>query len=226
MDDDVAADMPYRMSEISSLILDNERWAKSYFWALTIFMPQIRGKRDWNSNYLRESLSSFVSVSDEAFMLINLENQWNRWYDMYCTGNTKVSPIGTIYTSMGVDANNNNRPRQLCNKFGGWNAAGMAAFNRYSSLIKIMRKRRSELEETWRTAWNDESELTISKKRKRSVQRAETIETAFNDLFPSDDEDDDDEEERVMRAANEARYASIGSTNNVTPQQPPNFAEC
>ena len=198
MADNVAAKMPHQMNVISSRVLDDAAWIKSYFWALTLFMPQIRGKRDWNSNYLSQTLSSFVTVSDEAFMLINLDNQWNRWYDMYCSRNTKTSPTPTLYTSMGV-SNNASTPRQLCNKFGGWNAAGMAQFNRYSILIKRMRKARTDLEEDWRTAWNHESDEVISKKRKRSLPRAEFIETAKNDLFSSSDEDDDEEREQRMR---------------------------
>ena len=161
-------------------------------------------------------------------MLINLENQWKRWYDMYCTGNFKTSYIGTQYTSSGVNADNDNRPRQLCNKFGGWNAEGMAQFNIYSTIIKRMRKKRTTLEQEWRASWNLDSQMTISKKRKRSVVRAEAIETAKNDLFPSDDENEDDANDAATRlsATIADRLAAMeNSAGHVTPNQPSKFAQ-
>lgn len=37
------------------------------------------GQRYWKKAYLKQRVSNIVSRSDEAFTLVTLENNWDRW---------------------------------------------------------------------------------------------------------------------------------------------------
>ena len=204
--------MEYELDQVTSLNLDDVQSMKACMWALEHFMPYLTGRKQWNDSSLGKNLSNFVSISDEAFMLINLENQWVRWYSMYLAGATRKSNVETLYTSLVRNQMAENTPRNLCRKFGGWNAAGMKKFNYYLKLIKNQRKNRTDIEEDWRIAWNQKADLELSRKRKRVVKRLEKIEMAGNDLFP--DEDDCSVDEEAIRR--EASASTVAMATNVT----------
>ena len=117
---------------------------------------------------------------------------------MYLAGVTRKSDVDTLYTSLVKDQGVEKTPRNLCRKFGGWNAAGVSKFNSYLKLIKKQRKKRKGIEEDWRNAWKTEADLDLTRKRKRVVRRFEEIEMAGNELF-SDEDDSSMDEEAIRR---------------------------
>ena len=132
---------------------------------------------------------------------------------MYLVNETRSSNIDTLYASLVKDQAGEKRPRNLCRKFGGWNAAGMKNFNLYLKRIKKQRKNRRDIEKDWRIAWKQQSDLELTRKRKRVVIRYEEIEMAGNDLF-SDDDYRSIDEEALQR---EGSASIVASATNVTP---------
>lgn len=43
------------------------------------FLPHVVSVAKWNRDYLVEKVSDFASISDEAFTLLTLENNWEVW---------------------------------------------------------------------------------------------------------------------------------------------------
>ena len=132
---------------------------------------------------------------------------------MYLVGETRSSNIDTLYTTLVKDQAAEMRPRNLCRKFGGWNAAGMKKFNLYLKLIKKQRKNRKDIEEDWRVAWNLTADLELSRKRKRVVRCYEEIEMAGNELIS--DEDDCSIDEEALRR--EGAASTLARATHVTP---------
>ena len=184
--------MPYTLEDIISMDYedcDNNNCA--YFWALQEFMPCIVGKKSWNSNYLSTHVKKFITPSDEAFMLVSLENQWDRWTNMYTSGETRKSNVSAPYTS--VDTMGSTTTRQPCRKFCGWNQMGMETFNYYLEKVKESRKLRTEIEEQWKLCWNNDVDQFQANKRRKLAQLKVTpmVVRANHDLYTIEDECED-----------------------------------
>ena len=90
------ADM-FEMTDILTL----RSGVDTYGWFVSQFLPAVVGSRCWNANYRKNTISSFVTVSDEAFALVNMENNYARWQDMFIKQNTKTSEVGALWTNSG-----------------------------------------------------------------------------------------------------------------------------
>jgi len=55
---------------------------ESYTQFCNIALSAVTGKNDWKKNSGTQKISEFVTVSDEAFALLLLENSWEVWLDM------------------------------------------------------------------------------------------------------------------------------------------------
>ena len=176
--------MPFTLKDISSLDFNKEHCIDAYLWALQLFMPCIVGKKCWNSHYLSTHLREYVSPSDEAFMLVSLENQWGRWTSMFNSGETRKSDVSPHYTS--IITTGCSATRQPCRKFCGWNQDGMEAFNSHLGNIKEGRVQRIGIEERWRKCWNNEVEELHDTKRRKLAEAKYTpvIVRAHHDLYP------------------------------------------
>ena len=152
-------------------------------------MPCIIGRKQWNQAAAVRSLSEFVTPSDEAFMLVNLENQLTRWTAMFETGNTKTSPVCPPFTAtVQVATYKTKEFRQICRKYGGWNKAGIGAFNAYRIRIIEMRKNRGLVEAGWQKQWSlKEEDGRVARDGHDEVDHTVTVE-AQNDLFSDEEE--------------------------------------
>ena len=83
-----------------------ENDADNYEWFTSNFLPAVVGSRCWNAHYRKDTLSTFVSISDEAFALVCYENNYARWDDMFEKKNTKSSEIGVMWTNSGESIKN------------------------------------------------------------------------------------------------------------------------
>jgi hypothetical protein len=77
------------------------------------------------------NISQIATVSDEAFALVLLENNFNVWSDMYTKGVTKGSAINPEYTN-GGNSLSNGRSR----KYKGWSDAGIDKYNDLFDKVK------------------------------------------------------------------------------------------
>ena len=100
--DDSLATTPFTLEQVTSLDPNNETSMQAYMWALQTFAPCVTGRKEWNENYLAVRVSSFLSKSDEAFMLVTLEKQWDRWHDMFLTKVNKSSGVHVFEVTLHV----------------------------------------------------------------------------------------------------------------------------
>ena len=76
----------------------------------------------------RNTISNVFSISDIAFVLWLLENNWDHWTDMKNNGNTKKSMVKTKYTITGESGGSN--------KYSGWNELGKKQYNDLFEIVE------------------------------------------------------------------------------------------
>src|SRR5687768_18508640 len=72
-----------------------------YFDFINYFVSTVIGKMDYKKKYCTMVLSKYATVSDKAFALLCLENNYKTWMDMGLTGNKKTSNATCKYTKGG-----------------------------------------------------------------------------------------------------------------------------
>ena len=188
----------FSLDVLCNLDLEDVNHIEGYVWALQCFMPCIIGRKQWNQTAATRLLREFVTPSDEAFMLVNLENQMTRWTDMFETGNTKTSPVCPPFTAtVQAPIYDNSEFRQICKKCGGWNKAGIEAFNVYRNKIIEMRKSHRVVEVGWQERWSEIAEDHRVTKHGQEEDELTGIVEAQNDLFSDDEEAEVVEEAEV-----------------------------
>ena len=86
-------------------------------------LSAVVGKRIYKSQKHKALLSTYTTVSDEAFALIVVENNWERWVDMHEHNNFKSSNIMPKFTNAGKTKYSSNGSSN--HKYKEWSAAGL-----------------------------------------------------------------------------------------------------
>ena len=105
------------------------------------FLKQSHTKR-WSAKTSNATkVSSILTVSDEAFVLLILENNWNRWMDLNKKSDNKYVPtkrgcetpivtdVKPMYTNINRIAGNDEINR-------GWSEEGIQRFNTLCGMVK------------------------------------------------------------------------------------------
>ena len=124
-------------------------------------LPYVVGKRKWDAEVHVQLVSDFSTPSDEAWMLLVLENCWECWeyesQDSHPEDSTK--PVKK-YTR---DKRERGRNR-------GWTQAGIARFNELCQIAGEDRAKNKKVEEEYLAEKIDEQEEKMgSRKRKRNT---------------------------------------------------------
>jgi hypothetical protein len=131
------------LESISSMRKEPEQYA--YY--CVHFIPSLVGDRNWTKLCrtrmgVKETFDKMVTVSDEAFGLLILENYWDRWVAEWEEKRQAAED--------GRDASFKNLPRTKYSennpdvkKFGGWRRGG----RRYNDLYNLVKLSRSSEEE-------------------------------------------------------------------------------
>ena len=132
-----------------------------YYDFINFFVSAVIGKMNYKKKSCSFVLSKYATVSDEAFALLSLENNYETWIDMGLTGNTKTSKVPRKYTNGGkvqgkVGTSKHNK---------GWSDEGLHRFN---ELFDLVEKNRNlpfahQFEEDFRK-WCEEKALGKRKK--------------------------------------------------------------
>ena len=96
------------------------------------FVSAVVGKTEFKKNCCNSLLSNYASVSDEAFAIFSLENNYDTWMDMGLTNNTKTSNVPQKYTNGGKSQGNVATSQH--NK--GWSDEGLRRFNELFELVE------------------------------------------------------------------------------------------
>ena len=107
-----------------------------YRWFCTHMVSSVVGVKHWLTNFRKSPLSNFVSVSDEAFALVNYENNLLRWQDMFGREDLKRSKVKAAWTNSGDSIKDGKSKR-----FHGWAKDGITQYNiNYKAVRKNCRK--------------------------------------------------------------------------------------
>ena len=96
------------------------------------FVSAVVGKTEFKKICCNSLLSNYASVSDEAFAILSLENNYDTWMDMVLTNNTKTSNVPQKYTNGGKSQGNVATSHH--NK--DWSDEGLHRFNELFGLVE------------------------------------------------------------------------------------------
>ena len=120
------------------------------------FLSNVIGKQAYNKKVLQSTISEMASVSDEAFVVLCLENSMKRWEHEAKDPTTKR--IDAVYTASPAEAS----------KYGGWSNEGMRHFNTLQrEIVPYMRMKSAKLEAHY---LKHHKELKQPSKRKKKVK--------------------------------------------------------
>ena len=147
------------------------------------------GQRKWKTTRCYAPLTKHMSISDEAFMLLVLENQYELW-------------INSETTKVGRGKYTENGPNK---KFCGWTNEGMRRFNKLLEEVRTNRNKlySKEVEETtFKTLAERYKAMLVGSRKNSRKRRRHVCEHSDRD----DDEDDDDytiipEDELILLAS-------------------------
>jgi hypothetical protein len=111
---------------------------QTYLWFAQEFVRIVVGKKVWKSHAFRSDLSEFCSMSGEAFCLLTVENNYDRWSGMvesgdYADKNSTAPP--PLYTNAGKSS----RLKGTAKAFQGWTMEGYQRFNDLYDMVKYDR---------------------------------------------------------------------------------------
>jgi len=164
----------------------------SYSKFCQLVLSIVVGRNIWKTTVGKCKISDFVTVSDEAFALLLIDNSWHVWLDMGIkaqageamggakgpTGDNGGNRLMTKFTSNGAFVKKNQ----------GWSKQGLS---RFVQLVKDVKADREDVakknEKSFETLFlHAEMAKLDNKKKKKSIQL-----TTGNDNDGSDDDDDD-----------------------------------
>lgn len=159
----------------------------------TSFLSNVIGKQAYNKRVLQDTISTIATVSDEAFVVLCLENSLGRWEQE--AREPKEKRIDAVYTASPAEAS----------KYGGWSIEGMRRFNTLQKeIIPEMRSKTAQLEADYIL------HLKGIKLPSRKVKKAKLLANQ-DDLPWSEFMNDDDDDNYASTSQDEE---SSGPTNN------------
>ena len=113
-------------------------------------MGQVHELRNWKSAKCFQRMPNALTVSDEAFVLLSIENCWDAIQDQIQEDEDQESGNGR----QGVYARGKCTNHGMNSRYGGWSPEGIQRFNK---LYELVEKNRNE-------AWAEKVEKEINKK--------------------------------------------------------------
>ena len=107
-----------------------------YYDFINYFVSTVIGKMDYKRKSCIEVLSSYATVSDEAFAILCFENNFDTWMDMGLRGDKKTSMVPRKYTNGGISQNR--KASSQHNR--GWSDEGLHRFNELFDLVQKNRE--------------------------------------------------------------------------------------
>ena len=131
------------MTEITCLSKSKD----TYSWVCATFMKCLVGCNVWSRRYFKELLSDIATESDESFMLLALENNYDRWIKEAAfvakEEGEKPNLPSALYTNSGCSKV---KGKGSSRRFHGWSKRGYLRFNELYGMVKADRIQRSQFE--------------------------------------------------------------------------------
>jgi hypothetical protein len=166
---------------LESLLLLS-RGGDAYKWMCSNYMKCVVGAKQWSHRYHRNLLSEVATESDESFLVLTMENNYDRWLAEYNLdendGEGRKMLPDARYTNSGTSKHSG---RGSSRRFHGWSREGYKRFNALHALIKEDRAQRSAFEMELKQEF--ESSYMSSKQDVEEYEEDEDDE----ELFPAND---------------------------------------
>ena len=145
-DQELVADMPVNPETLKKRYSDFPMY-KDF---VSFFVSGVVGIRHFDRNKCTTPLRKYVTISDEAFTVLTLENNWERWSDMaendewgdsnepsrWTTSNEKRKAVAMNQTTQMSD---NEEITPQAKRYRGWSAKGIARYNQIFAEVKAER---------------------------------------------------------------------------------------
>lgn len=181
-------------------ILELSPNAETYSWVCSVLLKAVVGFNSWNRRYYKETLSDVATASDESFLLLSLENNYDRWKDEWAWNQANKDKekderdeknwAEAKYTNSGRSKSNGRSKR-----FQGWSRDGYERFNALHQFVLQDRMRRA----------NFEADLKNMLAEQHNKNVAEVL-----------DEEDEDEDDEIF-PANDMDVVSPSAVARIQP---------
>jgi hypothetical protein len=147
----------------------------------SFFVSGVVGIRHFDRNKCQKQLSKYVTISDEAFAVLTLENNWSRWSCMAKRDEWKDSDVPSKWTTSrdkrkhtkqgGDDSSCDEDSTPQARRYRGWSAKGIARYNQLFKEIKLEREKDEyeEFETYCMEDFQEEAQEQGKQGRKRKV---------------------------------------------------------
>jgi len=153
------------------------------------FIPSMGRKTDWRMNVLNAKCENDITTnSNEAFALLCLENQWDRWFDIFCINDGKIvsrrrqkrahseSKKKPKYTRGGITYIGLKKEDHDSEK--GWSSEGIARDNQLYEFVAQDRKNNPQ----FFYQWSESEKGTLGEKKIRK-KKPDIMPVAMHDAF-------------------------------------------
>jgi DNA polymerase III gamma/tau subunit len=203
-----------KLPRLSDVLRLREDVNGAYTWFVEKILECVAGKRDWKKVRGQGMLSPNVSVSDEAYAVFLLENNWEFWKAMHDSPDQKEfmknTSMAPLYT----------RGDTHCTvKFQGVPVAGLKRFNELYDEVKEDRKKPNafEFENNYRLKKQEEMEKEKMEKDGKKESKKETKEKLEEIVVPKHDLDEDSEnEDDGMTILHERSYENSSGSETMS----------
>ena len=190
-------EMPVTPETLQSRYIESEYPVYKDF--VSFFVSGVVGIRHFDRNKTTSSYSTYVTVSDEAFTILSLENNWERWSAMAREEDWRESDVPSKWTTSrdkkikrdeyGNRLGDNDTAQAT--RYRGWSYQGIARYNQLCD--EIEKKRGTEtfqaFEEYLVTEFQTEEEEEGKKKGKRQkVDTRRPLPEAYHELWNNDNQ--------------------------------------
>ena len=163
------------------------------------FVRAVVGHRKFDQEKAKVPLSSFVTVSDEAFALLICENNKEKWLDMYEKGDRKKSDVAPKYTN-GGNCSNTNAYAERCK---GWSTKGTERYGALYHHVQQIRRQQAwkrfeaEYLETKKREYENERSLRKRKHCQPEKMHIEMPHSFYDHIPDTERKEESDEEEDI-----------------------------
>ena len=183
---------------------------------VSFFVSGVVGIRHFERNKTNYKYSTYVTVSDEAFTVLSIENNWKRWSAMAKTEEWRESDVPSKWTT----SKENKKERRneygeridedlppQATRYRGWSFQGIARYNQLFQEIKARRTTKSFLDYEDYLLNEFQTEEAEEGKRKGKRQKIDTrkpLPEAHHELW------DDEEPKRPIIESNVSFPSELG----------------
>jgi hypothetical protein len=179
---------------------------------LTFFVSGVVGLRHFDRNKCLQYFGNYITVSDEAFTVLTLENNWERWSDMAESDEWRESSVPSKWTTSTEKRASNQQPDKVSSdtsvvtpqarRFRGWTAQGINRYNQLFMEIKMERAKKTYrlIEEYCLGEYQSDAEANGNNSHKRKkVDADKALPIAIHELWDEKKSPEEESDEGIVK---------------------------